>query len=101
MNKGGEEKGKSFPFRWNASLSFSYSISIRKSNISSLLRGISILHVSVFFAGTENFGSLKESVGGNSDEFCAFKPQHALFFVIPAKGGRRAVVGLSRKSEKR
>jgi hypothetical protein len=33
------------------------------------------------------FGSLNKSVGGHSDEFCAFKPKHALFFVIPAKAG--------------
>ncbi len=32
-------------------------------------------------------GSLNKSVGGHSDEFCAFKPKHALFFVIPAKAG--------------
>jgi hypothetical protein len=25
--------------------------------------------------------------GGHSDKFCAFKPKHALFFVIPAKAG--------------
>jgi hypothetical protein len=26
-------------------------------------------------------------MGGHSDEFCAFKAKHALFFVIPAKAG--------------
>jgi uncharacterized protein (DUF2062 family) len=36
---------------------------------------------------SERIGSLKESVGGNAGEFCAFKPQHALFFVIPAQAG--------------
>jgi hypothetical protein len=35
----------------------------------------------------KNGGSLKESVVGHSDEFFAFKPQRALFFVIPAFAG--------------
>jgi hypothetical protein len=38
----------------------------------------------------DKLGSLRKSVGGHSDEFSAFKPKHALFFVIPAKAGTRS-----------